>query len=123
MGYIIESNQNADSGLYTPILGNVLNAVTAVSLLGAIYSRNGNVVNVTISGSVDLDFLFINNGEFSFTLPFPTTSTIIYTNVNFLIDHNVNGVGVGSPNVQLLSNNFFAQANNKFVLNCTYEII
>ena len=120
MGYIIKSD--SDSGLYTPILDNPTDCVTAIQLQGAIYTRNGNVVNVVIAGLIDINTTIDNNGIFNFTLPFATLSTEIYGGLFFGIDHNINGIIIGTPSVSINTNNIIINESFKFTLNCTYFI-
>jgi hypothetical protein len=120
MGYILKSD--SDSGLYTPILDSPTDCVTAVQLQGAIYTRNGNVVNVTIGGLIDIDTTLGNNGTFNFTLPFTTSSVEIYGGLFFGIDHNINGCIIGTPSVSIKTNNIIIGESFKFTLNCTYFI-
>ena len=120
MGYIIKSD--SDSGSYTPIIDSNTGCVTVVSLQGALYTRSGNVVNVTIGGTIDIDTTFINNGTFNFTLPFPTMSSETYGGLFFEIDHNINGIVIGNTQVKIATNNIIIGESFKFTLNCTYFI-
>ena len=70
----IELENVATSGTWSPTLDGETSACSNVALTKAQYSRVGNIVNCTISGTVDLDFTSNTDGYFDFTYPFAPSS-------------------------------------------------
>jgi hypothetical protein len=63
-------------GEYFPTLDGASGAVLSVSLDKAYYSINNGMADVTIHGSIGVDFSILVDGNFDFTLPIPSMSSI-----------------------------------------------
>jgi hypothetical protein len=75
---VVESSLNLDSGTWTPTFSEGDSAASNPVLVKAQYSKVGNIVNCTITGTVDLDFSAAVCGNFIFDYPFaPSTNNSI----------------------------------------------
>ena len=69
-----------DSATWTPTLDGATGVCANPTLTKAQYSRVGNIVTCTISGTVDFDFTLLTSGYFNFTYPFaPSNNNSIGT--------------------------------------------
>jgi hypothetical protein len=76
----IELENVATSGTWTPTLDGADDACSNPTLTKAQYSRVGNILTCTISGTVDFDFTLLTSGYFNFTYPFaPSNNNSIGT--------------------------------------------
>lgn len=94
----------AQSGTFTSTLSNPEDAVTSVfSATNCFFSVSGNVVTVTINGSIEVDFSILNTGSFVFTRPIPTSTSTSFGVVNLNQSNQVNGI-VSGNRIRLNSN-------------------
>ena len=63
-----------ESGTWIPTLDGADDACSNPTLTKAQYSRVGNIVTCTITGTVDFDFTLLSSGFFNFTYPFAPSS-------------------------------------------------
>jgi len=76
----IELGNIVESGTWTPTLDGEFGGSSNVALTKAQYSKVGNIVNCTITGTLDLDCVLNVDGGFDFTYPFaPSTNNSIGT--------------------------------------------
>ena len=72
------SSAIVESGTWEPTLNGADGVCSLPTLDKAQYSRVGNIVNCTITGTVKLDFTTFGDGKFNFTYPFaPSTNNSI----------------------------------------------
>lgn len=70
----IELGNVVESGEWTPIFSQESDACSNATLVKALYSRVGNIVNCSIKGTVDLDFSSFAQGKIEITFPISTTT-------------------------------------------------
>lgn len=106
-------------GAYVPTLDYVSGAITDVALDRALYNISNGICDVTIYGSVDLDFSAVTEGTFSFTLPVPEISGI-YGTISMETPNQCNGIVRG--NAKILSNDTtFVTSSARFVAKFSYQ--
>lgn len=106
-------------GTYTPTLAVIGGAVLDVSPDTAFYTITNGVVEVTIYGSVELDFSVGAEGTFSFTLPVPEISSV-YGTISLDTPELCNGIVRGDA--KILSKDYtFVSASVGFVAKFTYQ--
>ena len=112
------------SGTYTVIFSGASGACSNPILptLAAYYMQIENIVTVTISGVVDLDYSLTNTGTFAFTFPIQPIITNSIGLVNLEIDKNINGTIING-NINLLSNDItLIQTAVPFYAQFTYQL-
>ena len=88
----IELGNVVESGTWTPTLDGADGACSNPVLVKAQYSKVGNIVNCTITGTVDLDFSAAICGYFLFDYPFaPSTNNCIGVASISALDNIVTG--------------------------------
>jgi hypothetical protein len=87
----IEVGNVAISGEWTPIFSAEDNACSNAALVKAFYSRVGNIVTCTISGTVDLDFSVFFDGTVTTSFPIATTTPNAIGSVSIGIEKQFNG--------------------------------
>ena len=104
---------------YSPVLDNASGAVSSPVLATAYYSINNGYVDVTIFGTIDVDFSTTNEGRFDFTLPIANISPVL-GNITFETANQCNGIV--NDNVSVFSNDTsFVIGDVFFVAKFTYR--
>jgi hypothetical protein len=113
----------AQSGTYTPTLDNALGAVTSVGGVSfAFFTVSGNVCTVTINGAIAVDFSSLDSGDFTFTLPIPSSTPTAIGVVNLNVPNQVNGVVGGR--IKLFSNDTtFDTATNSIEFTAVFQYL
>lgn len=86
----IEVSNLNESGAFAPVFSNTSGAITVANGPDGLYSRVGNVVNLTFAANVDFDFSISLTGSFQFTLPIGS-SGVGYGTVTTDFGGNING--------------------------------
>jgi hypothetical protein len=90
---VVEANLPiTESGTWTPIFSDAGAALSNPVLIDAYYSRQGDVVTCTISGTVDVDFSIGIAGAFETTFPIATTTQNAIGTATLLNENQNNGV-------------------------------
>lgn len=104
---------------YSPVLDNASGALSSPTSTTAYYSINNGYVDVTIFGTIDVDFSTTNEGRFDFTLPIANISPVL-GNITFETANQCNGIV--NDNVSVLSNDIlFVIGDVPFVAKFTYR--
>ena len=106
-------------GTYTPTLTVIDGAVLDVNPDTAFYTITNGIVEVTIFGSVELDFSAVAEGTFSFTLPVPEISGV-YGTISVETPELCNGIVRGDAKI-LSKDNTFVTASAGFVAKFSYQ--
>jgi hypothetical protein len=106
-------------GEYGTILDGVAGAITNVSLDTDFYSINNGVVDVTIYGTVDVDFSVVEEGGFNFTLPINTISDVLGV-ITFRTPNQINGIVIQHARIYSNDTSFVVSAV-PFVAKFTYQ--
>jgi hypothetical protein len=114
----------AQSGNWTPTLDNPLGAVTSVNgVILAFFTVSGNVCTVTIYGAIAVDFSSLDSGDFTFTLPIPSSTPTAIGVVNLNVPNQVNGL-VSGGRIKLYSNDTtFDTASNPIEFTAIFQYL
>jgi hypothetical protein len=106
-------------GEYFPTLDGANGAVISVALSFAYYSINNGMVDVTIYGSVNVDFSSNSAGVFNFTLPIPSISNTL--GGIFLAVPNQNSSRIKNGAAIYSNDTTFINGQVQFVAKFTYQ--
>lgn len=106
-------------GQYFPTIDNPSGAISSPTLIKAFYNINNGIVDVTICGTVDVDFSLLTDGTFDFTLPIANI-TGVHGSITFKTPYAVNGI---ISNIAIISSlaTLFIESSVEFCVKFTYQ--
>lgn len=107
-------------GEYFPTLDNPSVAISSVNLSKAFYNINNGICDVTIHGTVTVDFSIYSGGLFSFTTPTSPLSNC-YGGISFRSSKVINGIIIDTDYARIYSNDTSLIESIQFVAKFTYQ--
>jgi hypothetical protein len=109
------------SGSYNVTFSNNTGAIIGISFADALYTRQGNVFNVTIQGTMSVNFSGTNTGNADFTLPFGAAISA-HGNVVLETGKVCNGI-IRDTNTMILKSDDTSLVDDvKFIATFQYQI-